>query len=158
MSLLLCCWKRVFAMTSAFSWQNSVSLCPASFCTPRPKCLLLPVFLDFLLLYSSPLAPHSSTLAWKIPWTEEPGGLQFMGSLRVGHDWATSLSLSICLYNYAIIYNCICICICETNSKYFNHFSKFPWALCNPPSLYSHPQETTNLISVTIIWIFWNVI
>ena len=31
------------------------------------------------------MAPHSSTLAWKIPWTEEPGRLQSMGSLRVGH-------------------------------------------------------------------------
>ena len=40
------------------------------------------------------MAPHSSTLAWKIPWTEEPGRLQSMGSLGVGHDWATSLSLS----------------------------------------------------------------
>ena len=40
------------------------------------------------------MAPHSSALAWKIPWTEEPGRLQSMGSLRVGHDWATSLSLS----------------------------------------------------------------
>ena len=39
------------------------------------------------------MAPHSSPLAWKIPWTEEPGRLQSMGSLRVGHDWATSLSL-----------------------------------------------------------------
>ena len=39
------------------------------------------------------MAPHSSTLAWKIPWTEESGRLQSMGSLRVGHDWATSLSL-----------------------------------------------------------------
>ena len=39
------------------------------------------------------MAPHSSTLAWQSPWTEEPGGLQPMGSLRVGHDWATSLSL-----------------------------------------------------------------
>ena len=39
------------------------------------------------------MAPHSSTLAWKIPWTEEPGRLQSMGSLIVGHDWATSLSL-----------------------------------------------------------------
>ena len=39
------------------------------------------------------MAPHSSPLAWKIPWTEEPGGLQSMGSLSVGHDWATSLSL-----------------------------------------------------------------
>ena len=32
------------------------------------------------------MAPHSSTLPWKIPWTEEPGGLQSMGSRRVGHD------------------------------------------------------------------------
>ena len=32
------------------------------------------------------MAPHSSTLAWKIPWTEEPGGLQSKGSQRVGHD------------------------------------------------------------------------
>ena len=39
------------------------------------------------------MATHSSTLAWKIPWTEEPGGLQSMGSLRVGHDSMTSLSL-----------------------------------------------------------------
>ena len=47
--------------------------------------------------FSSPvekaMAPHCSTLAWKIPWTEEPGRLQSMGSLRVRHDWATSLSL-----------------------------------------------------------------
>ena len=38
------------------------------------------------------MAPHSSTLAWKILWAEEPGGLQSMGSLRVRHNWATSLS------------------------------------------------------------------
>ena len=39
------------------------------------------------------MAPHSSTLAWKIPWTKDPGRLQSMGWLRVGHDWATSFSL-----------------------------------------------------------------
>ena len=39
------------------------------------------------------MAPHSSTLAWKIPWTAGPGGLQSMGSLEVRHDWATSLWL-----------------------------------------------------------------
>ena len=39
------------------------------------------------------MAPHSSTLAWKIPWAEEPGRLQSMGLQRIGHDWATSLSL-----------------------------------------------------------------
>ena len=44
------------------------------------------------------MAPHSSTLAWKIPWTEEPGRLQSMGSLRVGHDGVTSLSLSFIYY------------------------------------------------------------
>ena len=38
------------------------------------------------------MAPHSSTLAWRISWMEEPGRLQSMGLLRVGHDWATSLS------------------------------------------------------------------
>ena len=41
------------------------------------------------------MAPNFSTLAWKIPWMGEPGGLQSMGSLRVGYDWATSLSLSL---------------------------------------------------------------
>ena len=39
------------------------------------------------------MAPHSSTLAWKIPWMEEPGRLQSMGSRRVRHSWATSLLL-----------------------------------------------------------------
>ena len=39
------------------------------------------------------MAPHSSTLAWKISWMEEPAGLQPMGSQRVRHDWTTSLSL-----------------------------------------------------------------
>ena len=38
------------------------------------------------------MAPHSSTLAWKLPWTEEPGSLQSTGSLRVGQDSVTSLS------------------------------------------------------------------
>ena len=49
-------------------------------------CLLPQESLDFLLLHSKAMAPHSSSLVWKIPWMEEPGGLQSMGSLRVGHD------------------------------------------------------------------------
>ena len=49
-------------------------------------------FFDLRLLKQW-MAPHSSTLAWKIPWTEEPGGLQSMGLPRVGRDWVTSLSL-----------------------------------------------------------------
>ena len=45
-----------------------------------------PSILSFLQTLEKAMAPHSSTLAWKIPWTEEPGRLQSMGSLRVGHD------------------------------------------------------------------------
>ena len=58
-----------------------------------------PPFLSFSLcgalhpLLEKVMAPYSSTLAWKIPWMEEPGRLQSVGSRRVGHDWATSLSL-----------------------------------------------------------------
>ena len=56
-------------------------------------------YLEFLIrqglscLSEKAMAPHSSTLAWKIPWTEEPGRLWSMGSLTVEHDWVTSLSL-----------------------------------------------------------------
>ena len=44
-------------------------------------------------LLEKEMSTHSSILAWKIPWMEEPGRLQSMGSQRVGHDWATSFSL-----------------------------------------------------------------
>ena len=54
------------------------------------------IFSNYTILYftlEKVTAPHSSTPAWKIPWMKEPGRLQSMGSLRVRHDWATSLSL-----------------------------------------------------------------
>ena len=80
---------------------NSVTQLCLTVCDPM-DCSIpgLPVhhqLLEFTIYYiyltEKAMAPHSNTLAWKIPWTEEPGGLQSMGSLRVGHDWATSLSL-----------------------------------------------------------------
>ena len=49
-----------------------------------PIVILICIFL--MINAEKAMAPHSSTLAWKIPWTEEPGGLQSMGSLRVGHN------------------------------------------------------------------------
>ena len=61
-------------------WADSLSLCHQTGTTAWKDSL-------------TAMAPHSSTLAWKIPWTEEPGGLQSVGSLRVRHHWATSLSL-----------------------------------------------------------------
>jgi len=65
-------------------------------------CLAPDRILGGVLIWSSlrgyAMAPHSSTLAWKIPWTEKPGRLQSMGSLRVRYDLATSLSLFTFLY------------------------------------------------------------
>ena len=51
------------------------------------------LYIYYILKMEKEMATHSGVLAWRIPWTEEPGGLQSNGSRRVGHDWATSLSL-----------------------------------------------------------------
>ena len=56
-------------------------------------CLILCFFSYLITVKQKAMAPYSSTLGWKIPWAEEHGRLQSMESLRVGHDWATSLSL-----------------------------------------------------------------
>ena len=57
------------------------------------------------------MAAHSSILAWKIPWTEEPGRLQSMGSQRVGHDWATKQNCSHKMHS---------VCS-ETTQTHFSH-------------------------------------
>ena len=62
------CWVFIAAWASLYLWQVGATLEKA-------------------------MAPHSSNFAWKIPWMEEPGRLQSMGSQGVGHDWATSFSL-----------------------------------------------------------------
>ena len=67
-------------------WQKMLSHLQAWICTHN-FCISL------AHISEKAMATHSSTLAWKIPWMEEPGGLQSMGSLGVGHDWATFLSL-----------------------------------------------------------------
>ena len=54
---------------------------------------------SFQWIFMVEMATHSSIHAWKIPWTEEPGGLQSMGSQRVRHDWATSVCIwSPCMH------------------------------------------------------------
>ena len=77
-----CLWRPVLF------WRKSFfRLCSGLF-------FRVSITLELPRVVEKTMAPHSSTLAWKIPWTEEPGRLQSMGSQRVGHDWATSLSLS----------------------------------------------------------------
>ena len=77
------------------SWQNVAKvLMNTMILDYTTEISIIKVILGVLnMQVEKAMAPHSSTLAWKIPWLEEPGGLQSMGSLRVGHDWATSLSL-----------------------------------------------------------------
>ena len=76
--------------TMGFNAQS----CPSVFCPLTVKCLpkMRETQVQFLgqeELQAKEMATHSSTLAWEIPWMEEPGSLQSMGSQRVGHDWAT---------------------------------------------------------------------
>ena len=81
-------------MTRLDPMYSKVLLTPTPHYTVNWMISAEPPFLEELSLVSEKaMAPHSSTLAWRIPWMEEPGGLQSMGLLRVGHDWVTSLSL-----------------------------------------------------------------
>ena len=73
------CWAVVILLMLPVR-QRTEKVCTSSYEVTFPFC-------------RRSMATHSSTLAWKIPWTEEPGRLQSMGWLRVGHDWETSLSL-----------------------------------------------------------------
>ena len=58
------------------------------------------------------MATHSSILAWRIPWTEEPGGLQFMGLQRVRHNLMNEQSQQISYFYHASSgYVCVCVCV-----------------------------------------------
>ena len=92
------------------------------------------------------MATHSSILAWRIPWTEEPARLQSTGSQRVGHDWVTSLSLSqrplclvqvfngsktkgsmfLCIYRsiHVCVYTRVCVCVSHTHTHMCKHTYK----------------------------------
>ena len=100
-SLYFCGVSYNFFFISNFSYLSSLLMSlRASLVAQMLKCLsaMQETWVrslgreDFL---EKEMATHSSTLAWKIPWIEEPVRLQPMGSQRVWHDWVTSLSLSI---------------------------------------------------------------
>ena len=74
-----------------FSWTNVCNAFLLVMLTFSPAENWPKLIGQFYVYLEKAMAPHSSTLAWKIPWTEETGRLQSMGSHR--HDWATSLSI-----------------------------------------------------------------
>ena len=81
-------------------WQAQIMLMRKSYnsLAPRPEWSRNEIWLSLEIQLEKAMAPHSSTLAWKISCLEEPGGLQSMGSIGVGHDWATSLSLFVFMH------------------------------------------------------------
>ena len=72
---------------SELEFSSVLDICPGVGLLDHMITLSL-VFKGIFILFSleKAMAPHSITLGWKIPWTEEPGRLQSMGSLRVGYD------------------------------------------------------------------------
>ena len=84
-SIILC---LSFWRTAKLFWKVATQIY-----TPMSNVQQLHFFYFLTNTLEMAMAPHSSTLAWKTPWTEEPGGLQSRGSRRVGHNWVTSLSL-----------------------------------------------------------------
>ena len=96
------CFATIWEVQSKSSVQKHRNIC---YLKKEPTAVFCRCYKNHLVNYPSgfylplttntekAMAPHSSTPAWKIPWTKGPGRLQSMGSLRVGHDWETSLSL-----------------------------------------------------------------
>ena len=78
---------RLFFICYFSIWNITLHHCPNA-----PLLSKHVNILNYTCYPEKAMAPHSSTLAWKIPWVEEPGRLQSMGSLRVGHDWVTSFT------------------------------------------------------------------
>ena len=96
-SLYLCLFCCLTYRVIITIFLNSIHMCWTSLVAQTVKCLSTMRETQVRSLgWEDPLekemAIHSSTIAWKIPWTEEPSNLQSMGSQRVGHDWATSLT------------------------------------------------------------------
>ena len=82
------------------------------------------------------VATHSSILAWKIPWTEEPGGLQSMWSQRVWHDWVTEHT-----HTYIIALQC-CVSFCWTITWISCIYTYIPSLLSLLPTALCHQQST----------------
>ena len=104
-------WAAVYGVSQSRTWLKRLSSSSSSMLIGHPtntktekakgcEWIILIVVIDCWWMHMSKkaMAPYSSTLVWKIPWMEEPGRLQSMGSPRVGHDWMTSLSLFTCMH------------------------------------------------------------
>ena len=111
------------------------------------------ICLGFIFASEKAMAPHSSTLAWKIPWTKEPGRLPSMGSCRVGHDWS-DLAAAAGLKTFPELpWFCVCLC-----------FSSYRWPhACRtiltfvPWRVFCHLEGLPSSCSMLVILNIWFV-
>ena len=100
----VCSFIEIIQLLSFSDWRISLSIMPS-----RSIHVVANSKIPFFFIaMEKAVAPHSSTLAWKIPWTEEPGRLQSMGSHRVGHDWSDLAAVFRCMYVLHLPYPFIC--------------------------------------------------
>ena len=88
-------WATREALNSVWKWDSLVAHLVKNLPAMQTTCVWSLGGEDPL---EKQMVTHSSTLAWRIPWTEEPGGLQSMGSQRVGHNWETNTSFLTCFF------------------------------------------------------------
>ena len=85
------------------------------------------------------MATHFSILAWRIPWTEEPGGLQSIGLQRVGHHWVTKYS--------TCMYVCVCVCVCAVTSILYIYIYIYIYTSVFPQHILAlHPSGPVGLV------------
>ena len=92
--IVFCLWKMLI-MVNRYP-------CPISKLSRDVSSVFIINSFLYLLSLEKAMATHSSILTWRVPWTEEPGGLQSMGSQRVRHDWMTK-------HTYLLQLGCVCI-------------------------------------------------
>ena len=136
--LLLCCWKRMFAMTSVFSWQNSISLCPASFCTTRPNLPVTPgVSWLPTFAFHSPIMKRTS---FGVLVIKGPEGvhitvqLQLVQHYCLGHRLGSLWYWMFCLRSeqrsFCRFWDCIMYCILGSFVDYDGRIPFLIWDFC----------------------------
>ena len=105
------------------------------------------------------VATHYSILAWRMPWTEEPGGLQSMGSQRVGHDWVTNISKSRRHAGYILYFYCLLTWLGLDTIRCYGHLWHYmPWRSVFQKIFPTEPQSMGNdplrHYNVVITWYF----
>ena len=107
------------------------------------------------------MATHSSIVAWKIPWTEEPDRLQSMGSQRVGHDWATSLTSLKCVtesLGCAAAINIVNQLYFNKKMNFKNHFNNSPPHTLENKGI-SILLEFLELVHITLcLFLSWSIV